>query len=83
MNSIAWQLLGVAAALVLISVGLKRLDDRREREPWPVIDEWEEHCRTTPGMTDRALETVDLAMWETEGDWPEVYRAEDFMGDES
>ena len=33
---------------------------------WPELDAWEEHVRTTPGLTDLAIEACDVALWEME-----------------
>lgn len=78
MNTIAWQLLGVAAALVLISVGLKLRNDRLQREPEDQ-QTLRQYLGLSPDVTlDDLIEGVDLAMWETEGDWPAVYDSEDF-----
>lgn len=34
--------------------------------PWPQVDAWEEHVRTTPGLVDGAIEACDMALWEIE-----------------
>ena len=61
--------------------------DRRARAEMPLAHRtpaeeaaWETHVATTPGVADAEIEACDLAMWELEGNYPQVYDAEDFGG---
>ena len=74
-HAIATAVIVVCLVWIAVSaVKYRRKDDQPEDQ-----QTLRQYLGLSPETTlDDLIEGVDLAMWETEGDWPAVYDSEDF-----